>query len=125
MKANGSASGDNSAGDGNPMNDMAQAGKAIGSSVSSLVGGLFHKKKTATRRLDRHRNAVRYGYANAPPPKVPAIGTTSADPYAQFMQLAAFTTETATINTDGIPADRFDVPQIGRRMCETLEAGRR
>src|SRR5665213_1145903 len=45
MKANGSANGDSSAGSGNPMNNVAQAGKAIGSSVSNLVGGLFDKKK--------------------------------------------------------------------------------
>jgi len=95
MKANGSASGDNSAGDGgNPMANVGQAGKAIG----SLMGGLFHKKKT-----DDSQTAA--GAATPP-------GATAAtpDPYAQFVQMAAFTAETVTINTDAVPANRFEVP---------------
>jgi hypothetical protein len=90
MKASGSASGDSSAGDGsNPMANVGQAGKAIG----SLVGGLFHKKKT-----DDSQTA-----ASAPPSSTP-------DPYAQFLQMAAFTSETVTINADAVPANRFEVP---------------
>src|SRR5450631_2649340 len=43
MKSSDSASGETSAGSANnPMNNVAQAGKAIG----SALGGLFHKKKT-------------------------------------------------------------------------------
>jgi len=90
MKANSSASGDSPAGNsGNPMANVAQAGKTMG----NLVGGLFHKKKT-----DDSQAA-----ATAAPPSSP-------DPYSQFVQMAAFTTETVTINTDAIPANRFEVP---------------
>jgi hypothetical protein len=111
MKANGSASADNSAGgtgSGNPIANVAQAGKAIGSSVGNLVGGLFHKKKA-----DDSRAAA----SAAPPPDTTttagapsATAPAATDPYAQFIQMAAFTTETVTMSTDAIPADRFDVP---------------
>jgi hypothetical protein len=101
MKANGSASQDNSAGSSSdPMANVAQAGKALGSSVGNLVGGMFHKKKTGDSPT---------GASAATPPD--ATGAASApDPYAQFVQMAAFTTETVAINTDAIPADRFEVP---------------
>jgi hypothetical protein len=103
-KANGSASADGSTGSNNPMNNVAQAGKAIGSSVSNLVGGLFHKKKT-----DDSQTA-----ASAAPDTAAASAAAPApaspDPYAQYIQLAAFTSETVTINTDSVPADRFEVP---------------
>lgn len=46
LKANGSAGSDApAAGGSSPITNVAQAGKAIGSSVGNLVGGLFHKKK--------------------------------------------------------------------------------
>jgi hypothetical protein len=94
MKANGSANPDNSAGGSqNPVANVAQAGKAIGSSVGNLVGGLFHKKKSGDATT-----------GDSP------TGASAPDPYAQFVQMAAFTTETVTINTDAIPADRFEVP---------------
>jgi hypothetical protein len=86
-KANGS-SGDGSAGGGNPM---ANAGKAMG----NLMGGLFKKKKT-----DDSQAAA--ADASGPP--------TAPDPYAQYAQLAAFSTETVAISTDTIPADRFELP---------------
>jgi hypothetical protein len=119
MKANGSASADNSApGSSNPMANVAQAGKAIGSSVSNLVGGLFHKKKT-----DDSQTAASAApppdtaAASAPPSAVPATAAAGAtDPYAQFVQMAIFTTETVTINTDAIPADRFDVPPDWKKV---------
>jgi hypothetical protein len=105
MKANGSANRDNSAGgSSDPMANVAQAGKAVG----NLVGGLFHKKKTGDTQA---------GVSAATPPdptaasEPPAAAPTGApDPYAQFMQMAAFTTETVNIKTDAIPADRFEVP---------------
>ena len=90
----GSQGGDNSTGAGNsPADEVKQAGKAIG----SLVGGLFHKKKTDD--------------AQTPPAAAPAAAVSSSpDPYAQYAQLAAFTLETVAITTDAIPAERFDVP---------------
>jgi len=107
MKANGSASGDSSAGGGNPLNNVAQAGKAIGSSVSNLVGGLFHKKKPDDSQTAASAAPDSAAASAAPVPS----GTPAApDPYAQYMQLAAFTSETVTINTDAVPADRFEVP---------------
>ena len=100
MKSGG-ASADNSAGgSANPVANVAQAGKAIG----SALGGLFHKKKS-----DDAQPA-----AAAPAPDAPTAAAPQAavapDPYAQFAQLAAFTTETTAINTDAVPASRFDVP---------------
>jgi hypothetical protein len=92
MKSSDSATADNSAGGGNPMNDVTQAGKAIG----SALGGLFHKKKTENAPTDTAAPA--------------STAVNSTDPYTQFVQMAAFTTETASIRTDAIPADRFDVP---------------
>jgi hypothetical protein len=90
LKSSDSAAADNSAGGGNPVNDVAQAGKAIG----SALGGLFHKKKTE----------------NAPTDTAAPAPSAASDPYAQFMQMAAFTTETAASRTDPIAADRFEVP---------------
>jgi hypothetical protein len=90
----GSPGGDSSTGAGNnPADEVKQAGKAIG----SLVGGLFHKKKTDD--------------AQTPSAAAPAAAVSSSpDPYAQYAQLAAFTLETVAITTDAIPAERFDVP---------------
>jgi hypothetical protein len=93
MKDNASQSGDGSAG-GNPMGDVGQAGKAIG----SMLGGLFHKKKTDDS------DATASGAAPA------SSATPSSDPYSQYAQLATFTMETVTINTDAIPSERFEVP---------------
>jgi hypothetical protein len=107
MKANGSASGDGSTGSANPMNNVAQAGKAIGSSVSNLVGGLFHKKKPDDSQTAASA-APDTAAASAAP--TPAAVPASPDPYAQYVQLAAFTSETVTINTDTVSADRFEVP---------------
>jgi hypothetical protein len=107
MKANGSASADGSTGGGNPMNNVAQAGKAIGSSVSNLVGGLFHKKKPDDSQTAASATPDAAAASTAP---VPAGAPVSPDPYAQYVQLAAFTSETVTINTDTVPADRFEVP---------------
>jgi hypothetical protein len=90
----GSPSGDSSSGtSSSPADEVKQAGKAIG----SLVGGLFHKKKTDDAQTPS---------AATPAPAV----ANSPDPYAQYAQLATFTLETVTINTDAIPAERFDVP---------------
>jgi hypothetical protein len=107
MKANGSANGDNSAGGGNPMSNVAQAGKAIGSSVSNLVGGLFHKKKADDSQTAASA-APDAAAASAAP--TPSGATASTDPYAQYVQMAAFTSETVTINTDAVPAGRFEIP---------------
>ncbi len=93
-KANQSADGDTSTA--NPLADVTQAGKAVG----QLMGGLFHKKKT-----DDSQGAASTGAASG------GAGQSAApDPFAQYMQMAAYTTETVIINTDEIPAARFDIP---------------
>jgi hypothetical protein len=113
-KANGSANTDNSAG--NPITNVAQAGKAIGSSVGNLVGGMFHKKKTGDEPTAAGGGAAPADAAtaaSASPSTAAAAGAPgggAADPYAQFMRMATFTTETVTINAEAIPADRFEVP---------------
>jgi hypothetical protein len=119
MKESGSASADNSTGGSSPMNNVAQAGKAIGASVGNLVGGLFHKKKTddsqsAAGAAPSAASSPDPGAATAPPPAsaVPA----SPDPYAQYVQMAAFTMETVTISTDPVPADRFEVPADWKKV---------
>ncbi|HEV7613253.1 MAG TPA: hypothetical protein VGO37_15335 [Steroidobacteraceae bacterium] len=97
MKESGSASGNAPSGPAaNPMNNVAQAGKALG----SALGGLFHKKKAD--------DAQAPASSAAPPDVAAAAGAT--DPYSQYAQMAAFTTETVTINTDAVPAERFEVP---------------
>jgi hypothetical protein len=93
-KANGSST-DSSASGGNPMANMSQAGKAMG----NLMGGLFKKKKTDDSQAAAGGDTTT---ANAPP--------SAPDPYAQYAQLAAFSTETVAISTDAIPADRFELP---------------
>ncbi|HWX37397.1 MAG TPA: hypothetical protein VNZ53_59540 [Steroidobacteraceae bacterium] len=93
-KANNS-SGDSSAGGGNPMANMSQAGKAMG----NLMGGLFKKKKSDDSQAATGGDT---STANAPP--------SAPDPYAQYVQLAAFSTETVAISTDAIPADRYEIP---------------
>jgi hypothetical protein len=84
------------------MANVAQAGKAVG----NLVGGLFHKKKTGESQAGGA--APPDSTAASEPPAAAATG--APDPYSQFVQMAAFTTETVQINTDAIPADRFEVP---------------
>jgi hypothetical protein len=103
--ANGSASGDNSTGGANPMANVAQAGKAIG----SAFGGLFHKKKT-----DDSQTAA----GDAAPPDSATAGTPpgTPDPYAQYLQMAAFTMETVTISTNTVPADRFELPADWKKV---------
>jgi hypothetical protein len=92
-KAANSTGGDSSPA-GNPMGDVKEAGKAIG----SLMGGLFKKKKT-----DDSQDTAAAGSPAATDPKTP-------DPFSQYAQLAAFSTETISISTDAIPAARFDIP---------------
>ncbi len=112
MKANSSASGDNSAGgDANPITSVAQAGKALGSSVGNLVGGLFHKKKTDDSQM---AGASTPDTTAGTAPAKAAGGAT--DPYAQYVQIATFTMETVTINTDAVPANRFEVPADWKKV---------
>jgi hypothetical protein len=110
MKTNGSASADNSAGGSspNPMTNVAQAGKAIG----SALGGLFHKKKTddAQPAASAATPPDAASTASTAPAAAPATAAVAPDPYAQYVQMATFTTETVTINTEAVPAGRFDVP---------------
>jgi len=109
-KAAGSASAEGSATAGNPMTNVAQAGKAIGSSAVNLVGNLFKKKTDDTQAAASA--AVPADSSSSTPGSPGAVPSAAvADPYAQFMQLAAFTTETLGINTDAVPADRFEVPK--------------
>jgi hypothetical protein len=112
-KSSGSAGPDGSAGGAsNPMTNVAQAGKAIGSSAVNLVGNLFHKKKTDDSQTAASAAAPPDASTAAGAPPVAASSTAAAgDPYAQFMQLAAFTMETLTISTDAVPAERFEVPK--------------
>jgi hypothetical protein len=91
-KAGDSTGGDTSAATGNPLGDVKEAGKAIG----SLMGGLFKKKKA-----EEPQDATG---AAAP------AGGSAPDPYSQYAQLAAFSMETVSISTDAIPAARFDIP---------------
>jgi len=114
-KSNGSAGADNSTGGGNPMNNVAQAGKAIG----SALGGLFHKKKADDSQSGAATPSDSASTADAPPPAAtPATPAAPAtpDPFAQYVQMAAFTTETVTISTDPVSADRFEVPADWKRI---------
>jgi hypothetical protein len=70
----------------NPLATVNQAGKALG----SMMGGLFHKKKTD----------------DTPPPDAPGV----PDPYAKYNQLASFSLETSAISDSPVPAERFEVP---------------
>ena len=115
MKANDSSSADNSSGSANPLANVTQAGKALGSSVGKLMGGLFAKKKTD----DSSAAASAAAPGEATPPvaagSAPLGGSAapagqSADPFAQMVQMAAYTMETVNISTGAIPADRFDIP---------------
>jgi hypothetical protein len=104
MQTNGSAAGGNAAAGStpaaNPITDVAQAGKAIGSQVGNMVGSLFHKKKADDSP----------GTAGASAPPAAAAVPGSADPFAKYVQMASFTTETVTISADPVPADRFEIP---------------
>jgi hypothetical protein len=110
-KADGSASANGSAAAGNPMTNVAQAGKAIGSSAVNLVGNLFHKKKADDTQAAASAGAPSDSSTAAGAPAAAAGATAASDPYTQFMQLATFTTETLSISTDAVPAERFDVPK--------------
>ena len=79
----------------NPMNNVAQAGKVLG----SALGGLFHKKKTEDSPPA----------AGSAPPAADAAPT-APDPYAQYVQLATFSSETVKISSDAVPAERFELP---------------
>lgn len=112
MKANGAGSKDNSAGGSSDLANVAQAGKALGSSVGNLVGGLFHKKKPGDSQTGASAaTPPDTATASAPPPAAAATAAAGTpDPYAQFVQMAVFTSETVTINANAVPADRFEVP---------------
>jgi hypothetical protein len=114
MKSNDSSSADTAGGSANPIANVAQAGKAIG----SALGGLFHKKKTddatpAASTATAPDAAATSTTAGPPPAATPAV---APDPYAQFVQMASFTTETVAINTDTVAADRFDVPPDWKKV---------
>jgi hypothetical protein len=64
--------------------------------MGNLMGGLFKKKKSDDS------GSTDTTTASAPP--------SAPDPYAQYAQLAAFSTETVAISADAIPADRFEIP---------------
>jgi hypothetical protein len=95
-KAGDSAGGGTPATGALPMGDVKEAGKAIG----SLMGGLFKKKKT-----DEPQDA-----GAAAPGGPGATDAKAPDPYSQYVQLAGFSIETVSIDTDAIPAARFDIP---------------
>jgi hypothetical protein len=80
----------------NPLDNVNQAGKAVG----NLVGSLFHKKKADDS--PSATGTTTDGSTGA--------ASTSPDPFAQLTRIGSFTVETVSINTDAIPADRFDVP---------------
>jgi hypothetical protein len=90
--SNSSSAGNSSDTSSNPLNNVNQAGKAVG----NFVGGLFHKKKADDSQPP----------AAAAPPDAPV----SPDPFAQLTQLGSFTIETVSISTDPIPAERFEIP---------------
>ncbi len=85
----------------NPVAEVAQVGKVLGGQVGQLMGGLFHKKK-------KTEDSPAAASAAAPGDAAPAA--TPADPYAQYVQLVSFSTETVNIDTAPIPASRFDIP---------------
>jgi hypothetical protein len=107
MQSNSSGSADTTGSSANPIANVAQAGKAIG----SALGGLFHKKKTDDATPAASAATTPDTAAASPPnPASAAAPVVAPAPYAQFVQMASFTTETVAINTDAVAADRFDVP---------------
>ena len=112
MKSNGSSSADGAAGSPNPIANVAQAGQAAGKAIGSALGGLFHKKKAddATPAGSSATPPDAASTASSAPAAAPAAAPLAPDPYAQLVQLAAFTTETVAINTDPVAAGRYDVP---------------
>jgi hypothetical protein len=120
MKANESSSGAGSPAPANPLNDVAKAGKEIGSSVGHLVGGLFHKKKADDSSDPAAQPAAgdpaataataAPGPAAAGPAAPAAPAAAAPDPFAQYVQMASFSTETVAIDSDAIPTGRFEVP---------------
>jgi hypothetical protein len=112
LKANGGADAP-AGGSSSPITNVAQAGKALGSSVGNLVGGLFHKKKADDSQAAASAAATPDTSASgtaAAGGTAAAASAAAADPYAQYVQMAAFSSETVSINGDAIPADRFDIP---------------
>jgi hypothetical protein len=123
MRANGSPGADASAAggaspmtSGNPMANVAQAGKALGSSVSNMMGGLFHKKKAddsaapagAATTPDSTGSAA--GAAGAAPNAAAPVAAAASDPYAQYVQMATFSSETVSISSGAVPPERFEIP---------------
>ncbi len=89
-KSNDAGSG---AGSANPLGDVTQAGKALG----SMLGGLFKKKKTDASQDPAAETAV-------PPPLA------ANNPLSQYMQIASFSMETTNISTDAVPSTRYEIP---------------
>jgi hypothetical protein len=104
-KAAEATGGAGSAAPGNPLAGVTQAGKAVG----NLVGSLFHKKKADDPQSPPADSSAAASAASGAPG---AAGASPAipDPFAQLVQMAAFSIETVSINTDAVPVDRFDVP---------------
>jgi hypothetical protein len=84
------------------LNDVTNAGKAVG----KLVGNLFKRKKDDSQSSSDSSAAS--GASAAPQP---AAGTTgSAGDFPQMSQLMLFSTETTSIKTDTLPPNAFDIP---------------
>lgn len=113
MKPNDSTGTDTTGGSNSPISSVAQAGKALGSSVGNLVGGLFKKKKVD----DAQAAASAAPTVSATSPSTPAPAVGAADPYTQYVQMASFTTETVAINVAAVPADRFEVPSDWKKVA--------
>jgi hypothetical protein len=114
LKANGAGGSDApAAGSSSPITNVAQAGKALGSSVGNLVGGLFHKKKADDSQPAASAAATPDTSASGTPAAGGATSATNVaapDPFAQYVQMAAFSSETVSITADAIPAARFEIP---------------
>jgi hypothetical protein len=81
------------------LNNVNQAGKAVG----NFVGGLFHKKKTDDSQTPADSTTDA-------PASTAAATLPTPDPFAQLTLLGSYTVETVSINADAIPSDRFEVP---------------
>ncbi|HEX3846076.1 MAG TPA: hypothetical protein VHV81_01740 [Steroidobacteraceae bacterium] len=117
-KAKSDGSGPSGADSANPMNNVAQAGKALG----SLVGGLFKKKKAddsqspASSDASGASAATGASAAGAASAGAAPAAAGAADPYAQYVQIASYTSETVSIRTDPVPADRFEIPADWKKV---------
>jgi hypothetical protein len=113
------SSASDSGSNGNPAADVANAGKAVG----QFVGNLFKKKKNSDD--SQTASGADTSSGNTGNSQAAQMTAASKSDYPQMIQLLGFTTETTSITSAPVAAERFDVPADWTKEAPTGEKARK